>query len=189
MSWCATATSGPSNSKTVAPRRFSPGMSGWLSGPTRNPDDALQTYPAQDRIHPHGQFSQAERFGQVVICATGQAGNAVLLIPQCRQQHHRHPVLLTQCSQQRQAIQARQQDIQQHQVKASGTGGLQPVVPAPAQGDEMPLLSQMVLHTLAQQRIVFDQQQASGHQGGSIHGQREPGAFNNGCQILRIIIL
>ncbi|MOA25445.1 hypothetical protein D3C78_1461700 [compost metagenome] len=54
---------------------------------------ALQRHPAKDRIDAHAQLGEAERLGQVVVGALGEAGDAVLLGAQRGHEDHRHALL------------------------------------------------------------------------------------------------
>ncbi len=78
---------------------------------------AIERHTPQQCIDSGVQLGQAEGLGQVIVRAPGKATDAILLGPQCRHQHDRHRLLPAQLVEQAEAIDARQHDVQQHQLE------------------------------------------------------------------------
>ena len=103
------------------------------------------------------QFARVERLGQVVVGAQLQTHDAVHIVAARRQHHHRHVALAAQPAQDFEAIDARQHDIQHHQVDARFPRLFQSLLAFVFAVHREPFALQELTQQRAELRVVVDQ--------------------------------
>ena len=114
---------------------------------------------AQQGVHAGDELHHAEGLGQVVVGASIQAAHLVVFRALGREHHHRHMLgglIGAQAAQNLQPVDARQHDVEQHQVgKTLIAGGEEALGVGKARGLEA-RLAQRVASQLADVGVVFD---------------------------------
>ena len=129
--------------------------------------------PPQQRLDPAHQLAQPERLRQVVVRAELQADHLVDLVVAGGQDEDRR--LRTggaQPAQHLEAVDARQADVEDDEVRGLVRGEVQPLLAGAGDGDRVPLLLERVLDAARNGELVFDDEDRGGHEGASVHRHR-----------------
>lgn len=120
---------------------------------------AGRTVAPEQGPYPRPQFVETKRLHQVVVRATVQAPHPIAGAVEGREEQIRHlQAPVPQFPAEGEPIEARQHDIEQHQVVADTGGVVQPGRPVYCQIDDVALVEQILLDRQRDPLVVLDQQ-------------------------------
>ena len=173
MSVWVRKNSSRSNSRLVSPTGWPPTVTDraavdTVSSPTvisNGTVDGGRRRAAQHRTHPQREFARTERFGQVVVGAGLQSGDAVVLLAECGQQDHRHGVVaaLAQRPAQRQSAGAGHHHVEHGDVDPLGAEHPQRLIAVPGHPHLEPVALEVAPDDIAHDGVVVGDQNPGRH--------------------------